>query len=331
MKIPPSYVIDNELVNLLQECEHLKTTFDLLPQDKIAEKFSREKSMLKSSVFSARIEGNPKTLDEISLASLKRPRTRGNLEISNLYRALELVNAKGWKQEIKKEDLKKIHNLVMQGLSSEAGSFRQEPSAIFNMAGVAIYLCPMPYELPDLMGQFLKYLNVETKESQLVKAGNLHFLFERIHPFLDGNGRVGRLLIHLVLKKYGYDFRGLVSFEEFIDTHRQEYYEVLQVSQKNIVAFSKFFLRGLISGLQSAVKSKKQKKKITPEDRLSPRRWEILQVIRDHKQVSFDFIRRRFMAVSPRLLRYDLKKLQDAGFIKKRGVTKGVVYEPVTA
>jgi 8-oxo-dGTP diphosphatase len=67
---------------------------------------------------------------------------------------------------------------------------------------------------------------------------------------------------------------------------------------------------------------------INKEDYLLPRRFEILQIIRDHQQVSFDFIKRRFMAVSDRLLRYDLKKLQDDGFIKKRGVTRGAIYEP---
>ena len=64
------------------------------------------------------------------------------------------------------------------------------------------------------------------------------------------------------------------------------------------------------------------------ERTLLPRRYEILQIIKEHKQVSFNFIKRRFMAVSSRLLRYDLKKLKDKGFIIKRGVTKGCVYEP---
>ena len=64
------------------------------------------------------------------------------------------------------------------------------------------------------------------------------------------------------------------------------------------------------------------------ERTLLPRRYEILQIIKEHKQVSFDFIKRRFMAVSSRLLRYDLKKLQDKDFIIKRGVTKGCLYEP---
>lgn len=65
------------------------------------------------------------------------------------------------------------------------------------------------------------------------------------------------------------------------------------------------------------------------EDYLLPRRGEILNIIRDHKILKFDQIRRRFMGVNERTLRYDLKKLQDAGLIRKRGVTKGVFYEYV--
>jgi len=67
---------------------------------------------------------------------------------------------------------------------------------------------------------------------------------------------------------------------------------------------------------------------MSDERSLFPKRYEILQVIKEHRQVSFDFIQRRFMGVSPRLLRYHLKKLTDSGFIIKRGVTKGALYEP---
>lgn len=63
------------------------------------------------------------------------------------------------------------------------------------------------------------------------------------------------------------------------------------------------------------------------EDYLLPRRGEILNIIRDHKILNFDQIRRRFMGVNERTLRYDLKKLQDSGLIRKRGITKGVYYE----
>ena len=91
--------------------------------------------------------------------------------------------------------------------------------------------------------------------------------------------------------------------------------------QKNLLKSSDYSAR--IEGNQQRASGEKD------EDSLPPRRYEILQVIRDHRQTSFDFIRRRFLAVSPRMLRYDLKRLRDKGLIKKRGITKGVVYEPI--
>lgn len=62
---------------------------------------------------------------------------------------------------------------------------------------------------------------------------------------------------------------------------------------------------------------------------LLPRREEIVHIVRDHKLVNFDQIRRRFVGINERTLRYDLKKLKDAGFILKRGATKGVYYEAI--
>ena len=329
MKIPPSYQLTKKITSLLQEIEKLSAALNLLPQTELAEKYTRQKNLLKSSVYSARIEGNQQRADGLSLSSFKDPKTKGKLEIANLYQALELVISRNWQRKITRKDLKKLHHLVMKGFSSESGFIRQEPSAIFNMAGVAIYLCPMPEDLPDLLDKFFEYLNKDVEEISLVRIGIIHYLFERIHPFLDGNGRVGRLLIHLTLKKYGYDFRGLVSIEEYLDKQRQEYYHVLQSSQQDISPFLELFLQALVYGLNQAVSEKERASGEKDEDSLPPRRYEILQVIRDHRQVSFDFIRRRFLAVNPRMLRYDLKRLRDKGLIKKRGVTKGVVYEPI--
>lgn len=64
------------------------------------------------------------------------------------------------------------------------------------------------------------------------------------------------------------------------------------------------------------------------EDQLLPRRKEILETIKDHKLVSFDFLRRRFMRIAPSSLHYDLRQLAKKGFIRKLGVTRGVVYAP---
>ncbi|OGD63431.1 hypothetical protein A2160_03130 [Candidatus Beckwithbacteria bacterium RBG_13_42_9] len=318
----------SRIVSLLQEIERLRTRLALLPQHKIAEKFIRQKSLLKSAVCSARIEGNPRTIKEVTLSGIRYSKTKANIEINNLYQALEYILSIKWQQSVTMEEVKKIHRLVMASLSGEAGYLRAEASAIFNMAGVAVYLPPMPEEIKNLLKQLLDYLNQDLEPIIPVKAGVIHYCFEKLHPFLDGNGRVGRLLIHLVLKKFDYNFRGLVPIEEYFENHRQDYYDTLLISEKNITPFLEFFLEGLKVGLNKAVENNIQPEETHIEDDLPPRRLEILQIIRDHKQVSLDFVRRRFLRISPRLLRYDLKRLQDLNLIKKQGVTKGAVYEP---
>jgi Fic family protein len=324
----PKYKLNKTIANFLQKTERRKTEFDLLPQPKLIEKYTRQKSILKSAVYSARIEGNPKTIKEVSLTSIKNSREKHKRELANLYQALEYCLQRTWRRNLQLTDIKKLHELTLQHLSPAAGNFRRQPSAIFNQAGIAVYVCPPPQQIKKLLTKWLAYVNSPSEPLIPIKAALSHFWFEKIHPFLDGNGRVGRLLIHTILKKWSYDLRGLVAFEEYLDINRQTYYELLNLNQKDITPFVEFFLKGLDNSLQKAVKEKDSITHLKKEDLLPPRRYEILQIIRDHRQVSFDFIRRRFFTVSERLLRYDLKKLQDNEFIRKRGITKGAVYEP---
>ncbi|GIW61885.1 MAG: hypothetical protein KatS3mg089_0737 [Patescibacteria group bacterium] len=201
-------------------------------------------------------------------------------------------------------------------------------SAIFNSAGIAIYL-PLPPRLVfGLIERLLRFANSSKEQFVPVRSVLTHYTFEKIHPFLDGNGRVGRLLLQSVLEKTGYGMKGLITIDEYLDKHRTEYYDLLALGEKDVTEYVEFMLEGLAETAESAKKIILNKKQIRPEDYLLPPRAEILEIIRDHQIVSFDTIKRRFFAVNDRTLRYDLKKLQDAGIIKKRGITKGAYYEP---
>lgn len=328
MIIPSQYILNQKIVSLLQNTEHLKTKLDLLPQDKTVEEYHRQKSILKSAVYSARIEGNPRMLSEVNLTNINNKQDISKLELNNLYKTLEYILSKQWEYKITLKDLKYLHHLVLKNISSTAGSLRTEPSAVFNEAGVAIYVCPMPEEIPDLLNSWLKYVNNYNEQFSVIKAALAHYSFEKIHPFLDANGRVGRLLIHLILKKENYDLKGLVPFEEFFEKNKQDYYYFLNLNKKYITSYIEYFIGNLNMALKNTLAIQDQKEKLVKEDLLPLRRQEILNIIRDHKQVSLDFIKRRFITVSRRLLSYDLKKLQEAKFIKKRGITRGVIYEP---
>ena len=87
----------------------------------------------------------------------------------------------------------------------------------------------------------------------------------------------------------------------------------------------------MLSAIEETARKSKElvlvKKEADASDYLLPRRAELVAIIREHKLINFDQIRRRFLKVNERTLRYDLKKLQDQGFIRKRGATRGVYYE----
>jgi len=288
----------------------------------------RHQSLLKSSLFSARIEGNMLRVEEVVRPQRNVSRSIEKIEVFNILAALQWIHAGRAPKRLTVNTILRLHRFVLHGISSHAGRFRNEPSAIFNTAGVAIYMTPPPSEIRTLI-QKLIIMTKTSKEHGVIQAAKSHFAFEKIHPFIDGNGRVGRLLSSLILKNAGYGFRGLVVLEEYLNDHREEYYDLLATVGKDITGFVSFFCETVAISSESAIEMLKKVKEEKPEDMLLPRRKEILEIIRDHKLISFDGIKRRFHAVPESSLHYDLAMLQKKKFIKKLGTTRGVLYAPV--
>lgn len=323
MLIPPHYELTPTISKLVASIEASKAVIDSFPLEPALETNIRRQTTLKSSLFSARIEGNDLTLEEIE----RNPsRTQKKAEVFNLLKAFTFIRQKE-KKDLSVDDIRSLHKLAMEGLSGEAGKLRIEDSAIYNTAGIAIYLPPAPRHIASALEKLVKFTN-GTKEMLIpVKACLIHYSFEKIHPFLDGNGRVGRLLIQKVLAREGYGMKGLLAVEEYLDNHRSIYYKMLESPERDVTDYLEFMLEAIDEMAKKAKDLVLQKQQVDRSEYLLPRRQEIYFIIKEHRIVSFDQIRRRFVAVNERTLRYDLKKLQDASFIKKRGTTKGVFYE----
>ncbi|MBI2443429.1 MAG: Fic family protein [Candidatus Levybacteria bacterium] len=327
MLIPPKYILTPTITKHLQSIEAARQVIDTITIPPEIEVNIRRQSLLKSSLFSARIEGNPLTLEEVTA----RPsRDQKKIEVYNVLKGLQLVQQRG-ARDITLSFLMQLHEKTMKGLidRENLGNFRKEVSAIFNTAGIAVYMPPPPRQVTPLLERLVKFINSDKEQFVPIRAALSHYSFEKIHPFLDGNGRVGRLLFQSVLEKSGYGMKGLLSIEEYLDTHRSDYYDTLSTSERDGTDYVEFILQALAETAEKAKQLVSQKQNIQASDYLLPRRAEILQIIKDHKLVNFDMIRRRFLKINERTLRYDLKQLQDAGLIRKRGTTKGVYYEPV--
>lgn len=309
-----------EIKKRLIEIEAAKIVFDnakILPQ--VEEKIRRE-SLLKSSLYSARIEGNPTTWES---GSDQNTHEIHKLEIRNLVTTYKSIYFSRLPSEVTVDYIKLIQGKVMKNISGMAGKFRQEPWAIFNVAGVAVYLAPAYFEIPKLMGEYVKYAK-SLNHHPLIDAGILQFILEKIHPFADGNGRTGRLLSAYWLCKHNFHFRGLLTFEEYTDNHREEYYDVLEPS-KDMTGFIEYFLDSLAETAKNIL-PKLESIKMIKTQLLPPRREEIVNIIFDHPYCSFDFLQRRFAGVNPKTLHYDLKKLQEIGRVTKVGKTRGSTY-----
>ncbi len=321
MEIPLKYVLTQDVLRLIASIEVKRAALEKLqiPQDLI--KSLQRKTLLKSSLFSAKIEGNSLEISDIDNLNRFNPEFRERVEIENILSGFSFIKVK--KDSIDMDFILDLHRIVMKSLTEALGVIRREPSAIYNQSGFPVYIPPPPSQIQELLLKLFAYINQKDSENILIKAFVSHISFEKIHPFLDGNGRVGRLLLQAILLKGGYSFNGLISIEEALNERKEEYYAYLNKS--DATSFIEFMLELLEVQVQKALKelSVKEYKK---EDLLLPKRKEILDIIRDHEVVSLDFISRRFYKVSDRMIRYDLKKLEEEGYIIKLGATRGARY-----
>lgn len=311
-----------DIKDSLISIEAIRLSFEstkILPQ--LEEKILRQ-SILRSSVFSARIEGNPLNMSNYDKFDDEQVH---KIEINNLLKAYKHLYSLTTAPKLSLETTKSLHQDVMRNLSPMAGKFRQEPWAIFDSSGNVIHLAPTYLKLPELMSEYIEYIN-GLDYHPTIRSAIAQFIFEKIHPFADGNGRAGRLISALILKQHNFHLRGMIPFEEYTDTHREAYYYALEPSN-DMAEFIEYYLKSLVSTGQKVLKLVKGSPDSVPG--LPPRRQEILEIITDHPNCTFDFLTRRFSQVNPKTLHYDLGQLQKSGLIRKLGATRGTLYTTI--
>ncbi len=328
MQIPPPYQITNEMLSSIAKIEANREALKTLAIPETLLTNLRRETLLKSSVFSAQIEGNQLSLNDVTdKIEAQTEIDYEHQEVENIITALSFMRQNSIPEIIDLNYILNLHKQVMHKLihTSQTGVIRQEPSAIFDQSGNVIYMTPPPSQLQPLLSDLLKLINQTSEVFPLIKASLAHLCFEKIHPFLDGNGRVGRLLMQALLAKHDYHFQYLLSIEEGLQERKQTYYALLD--RNDATAFIEFILSIMIEETDKLKTHIADLTEPKPEDFLLPRRKEILTIIKEHNIVSFDRIHRRFLKIPDRTLRYDLQQLEKSGFIQKIGTTRGAMYQ----
>ena len=178
---------------------------------------------------STAIEGNPLTLEEVRLVE-SRPEllpvaSRARREVLNYFAALHHVEKHAAKKRLTHEDMFKLHAIIGGQVmdQGEAGSYRTM------RVRVGQFVPPPPEDVSGLMFELLEWWNKESQAlSPVLSSAIVHYRFEAIHPFADGNGRTGRALALWELYRRGFDTHHIFSVDEFYWEDRPRYYAALQ-------------------------------------------------------------------------------------------------------
>lgn len=216
----------------------------------------------KEATQSSRIEGTQTSIDDALLDKEDIPLDKRDdwEEVQNYIKAMEWAVLALDKLPFSARLIREAHKVLLQGVRGEKkqpGEFRTSQNWIGGATiNDAVFVPPVHTTVPELMSDIEKFLhNEEIHFPELLKIGLVHYQFETIHPFLDGNGRVGRLLIPMYLVSKGILQKPILYLSDFFEKNRKLYYDNLTlVREKNdLNQWFKFFLVGIIQTAESGI------------------------------------------------------------------------------
>ena len=249
----PPYDITEEMLELTSEIMEILGEFNSVNDlDKLPR--LRRVSRIKSIHSSLAIENNTLTLQQVTDV-IEGKRVLGPEDdilavknAFNVYKTLDNINPLSLK------DLTKAHGIMMNGLVEEVGQIRTSPVGVINQDGKVIHIAPPANMVNNLIIQLFDWLKT-SKTQMLIKSSVFHYEFEFIHPFRDGNGRMGRLWQTALLTSWKPIFKW-IPIESIIKDNQEEYYNAitLSTSEGKSNRFIIFMLKVIKSALLDIVK-----------------------------------------------------------------------------
>lgn len=344
----PKFTITNKILKNIGSIEASKEVIDHAPLLPYFEKEFREDAIVRSVHYGTHIEGNELNLSEaqkVLKGQEVTARDRDIQEVINYRKAMDYINRfhqKDKNEEIQEDVIKELHKLTVNKMlpGEQCGVFRKTQVVVKNsQTGEISFKPPMAVAVPFQIRDLLEFINTSQDDeiNPVLKSGAVHYELVKIHPFLDGNGRVARAFATLILYKEGYDIRKFFSLEEYFDKDALRYYEALQSVEKNdgdLTFWLEYFTLGLsieLSKIREKVESisidSKLKEKLGGAPLLlTPRQLKIIEYIQKVGHLQNQAFESLFPMVSEDTILNELKSLVKTGIIKKHGVTKGAKY-----
>jgi Fic family protein len=241
---------------------------------------------------STAIEGNPLTLEQVRAveegSEIPATTPRAMREVINYFAGLRFIEKHAQTRLIKHEDILRLHKIIAGDVMDQGAAGRYRTIQV----KVGRHLPPPPQDVSGLMFGLLEWWNQESvKISPVLSSAILHYRFEAIHPFADGNGRTGRALALWELYRRGFDTHHIFSVDEFYWEDRARYYAALDAVRhegESMTAWLEFCAEGILLTLgrvwtrvQKLSAQSRQKKLV-----LRPKQEQLLQLLRDRKSMT---------------------------------------------
>lgn len=276
---------------------------------------------------STAIEGNPLTLEQVRAVEDGREipavAVRARREVVNYFAGLRFVEKHAAKARVTHEEILRLHKIIAGDVMDQGTAGRYRTIAV----RVGRHVPPPPQDVSGLMFEFLTWWNEEAARlSPVLSSAIVHYRFEAIHPFADGNGRTGRALGLWELYRRGFDSQHIFSVDEFYWEDRPRYYMALDAVRsegEDLTGWLEYAAEGLQLTLER-VWTRVQKFSAQPGRKklvLRPRQEQLLSLLRDHKSMTPGEIWDA-LGVSKQGALDLLRPLIKAGLVKRVGTKK---------
>ena len=279
----------------------------------------RRENKIKTIQSSLGIEGNTLSVDQVTAIFNNKKVLGPAKDILEVQNAMHLYEDLTRFEALSEESYLQAHRILMKGLVKRAGQYRTGNVGIFKGDQVA-HMAPPAWNVPNLMNKLFRYLK-ENADNLVIKSCVFHYEMEFIHPFMDGNGRMGRLWQTVLLMKENPVFEYL-PIETEIKSSQKKYYEVLSASDKEGIAtrFVEYMLEMIRKSLAKQI----------GEQRINLSDEERIMYFKEHSHLQ-NFKRKDYMkmfkdissATATRDLRVGVKK----GILKREGENRNTYYE----
>jgi Fic family protein len=248
----PPFQITNQIIDDVAEISEL--TGRLLAHDHLsANPNLRRANRIRTIHGSLAIEQNTLSLEQVTAVLNGKHILAPPKDIAEVKNAYEIYERLDELDPYSVDDLLTAHGIMTRGMVEESGMFRTGPVGVVNQEGYVLHFGTLPQYVPDLVMELLDW----TKHSDLhmlIRSCVFHYELELIHPFADGNGRIGRLWHTLLLSKWNSAFAWL-PVESIIHDRQQEYYDAINASNDagESTAFLEFMLSAIKASLMDAI------------------------------------------------------------------------------